>query len=115
MTGWEGEGGGGGYDGECLFDDDQDKDKYDDKEKYDGTEDGKGSLRGADDGEKSNYDGCDVIYGPSFGGMGHRTSIVGPHAATAIIDNDDNNNRRCSGGALCPPPPVRPVPPDAAR
>ena len=30
MTGREGEGGGGGeYEGECLFDDDRDEDKYD--------------------------------------------------------------------------------------
>ena len=44
MTGWEGEGGGGGYDGECLFDDYHDSNKYDDNNEYDGAEDGKCAI-----------------------------------------------------------------------
>jgi hypothetical protein len=37
MTGWEGEGGGGGeYKGECLFDDDREEDEYDDDNEYEG-------------------------------------------------------------------------------
>jgi hypothetical protein len=54
---------------------------------------------------ESNYDSCDVICGPSFGGVGHRMLIVGPLATAAVIDedvnnndNNDNNNRRRSGG-----------------
>ncbi len=44
MTGWKGEGGvGGEYDGECLFDDDRDDDKYNNDDKYDDVEDGNGS------------------------------------------------------------------------
>ncbi len=57
MTGREGEGGGGGeYDGKCLFDDDSYDNEYDDENKYgkadvyDDAEDGKGSRGGADDG-----------------------------------------------------------------
>ncbi len=63
---------------------------------------------------ESVYDSRDVVRGPSFGGMGHRMSIVGPHAAAVVIDDDDDDDddRRRSGGASCPPPPVRPVPPD---
>ncbi len=60
---------------------------------------------------ESNYNGRDVIRGPSFGGMGHRMLIVGPLATAAVIDkdinnndNDDNNDRRCGGGVSCPPP-----------
>ncbi len=115
MTGREGEGGGGGgYDGECLFDDDHDNDEYDeyddndDNDEYDSAEDEKGSRVGADDGGESDYDGRDVICGPSFGGVGHRASIVGPHAAAAVINDDDDNNRRRGGGASCPP--LRSVP-----
>jgi hypothetical protein len=120
MTGQQGEGGGRGwgggeYDSECLFDDDHFNDEYDEDNEYNGMEDGKGSRGGADNGGESNYDGRDVIRGLSFGGVGHRTSIVGPHAAAAIINKDDNNNHRRGGGASCPPPPVRPIPPDAAR
>ncbi len=63
-------GGGGEYDGECQFDDNHVNDEYDDDNEYDGVEDGKGSRGGADDGGESNYDGHDVIRGPSFGGMG---------------------------------------------
>jgi hypothetical protein len=40
--GWEGERGGGEYDGECLFEDDCEDDEYDNNDEYDGTEDGKG-------------------------------------------------------------------------
>jgi hypothetical protein len=43
MTGWEGEGRGGGYyDGECLFDDGRNDDEYDDDNKYDDMEDERG-------------------------------------------------------------------------
>ncbi len=45
--GWEGE---GGYDGECLFKDNHNNEKYNKNDKYDGAEDGKGSHGGADDG-----------------------------------------------------------------
>ncbi len=95
-----GGGGGGGqvgntrWNGECLFNDDRDDKEYDD------AEDGKGSREGAEDGGESDNDGRDVVRGPSFGGMGHRTSIVSPHAAAAaIIDDNDNNNRHRGGGA----------------
>jgi hypothetical protein len=56
MTGWEGEGGGGReYKGECLFDNDRNKDEYnDDNIEYNDKEDGKGLHRGADDGGESN-------------------------------------------------------------
>jgi hypothetical protein len=57
MTGWEGEGGGGGeYNRECLFNDNSNNneydvdDKYNDDDKYDNAEDGKGSRGGADNG-----------------------------------------------------------------
>jgi hypothetical protein len=63
-------------------------------------EDGKGSRRGADDGGESDYDGRDVVRGQSFGGVGRRMSIVGPHAAAAVINDDDvDNDRRHGGGA----------------
>jgi hypothetical protein len=112
----EGERGGGGeYEGECLFDNDHDEDEYDDNNKYNNKEDGNGSRGGADDGGKSNYDGHDVIRGPSFGSMGQRTLINGPYATATFIDDDDfDNDRRRSGGASCPPPLVCPVLPDAA-
>jgi hypothetical protein len=93
------------WNGECLFNDDRGGNKYSN------AEDGKGSRGGADDGGESDNDGRDVVRGPSFGGVGHRISIVGPHAATAVI-NDNNNNDHChGGGALCPPPsgPSRPA------
>jgi hypothetical protein len=111
MRGWEGEGGEVGNTagkGECLFNDDRNNDEYDDEYddeyEYDNTEDGKGSCGGADVGGESDKDGRNVVHGLSFGGVGHRTSIVGPHAATAIIGNNDNNNCRRSGGASCPAP-----------
>jgi hypothetical protein len=73
MTGWEGEWGGGGeYEGECLFDDDRDKDEYNDDNEYNDKEDGKGLRRGADDGGESDYDGRDVVCGPSFANVGRR-------------------------------------------
>ena len=56
MTGREGWGGDGEYDGECLFDDDsyddeyEDDDKYGDDDVYDDAEDGKGLRGKADDG-----------------------------------------------------------------
>ncbi len=97
------------WNGKCLFDNNHDDNKYND------AEDGKGSHEGVDDGGESDNDGHNIIRGPSFGGMGHRT-IVGPHAATAVIDDNDDNDRHPSwGGLVPPPPPVRPVPPDAAR
>ncbi len=75
-------------------------------------EDGNGSRGGADDGGESNYDGRDFVCGPSFGTVGRRMSIDGPHAAATVIkvDNFDNNRRR-SGGASWPPPsgPSRPA------
>jgi hypothetical protein len=71
--------------------------------------------RAQDDGGESDYDGRNVIGGLSFGGVGHRTSIVGPHAAASVIDKDDDNNCHRSGGASCPPPPIRPIPPDTAH
>jgi hypothetical protein len=105
MTGWEGEGGGGEeYNGECLFGNDQDGNKYDNNDEYNGAEDGKGLRRGVDDGGESDYDGRDVIRGPSIGGLGHRTLIIGPKAAAAVINYNDDINRRCGGGASCPPP-----------
>ncbi len=112
MTGREGEGGGGGeYEGECLFDDDRDEDEYDDDNKYDDEEDGKGSRGGADDGGESDYDGRDVVRGPSFGSVGRRMSIDGPHAAATVIDdNNFDNDRRRGGGAPCPPPSGPPHP-----
>ncbi len=54
---------------------------------------------------ESIYDSRDVVRGPSFGGVGHRMSIVGPHAAAAVIDDndDDSNDRRRSGGGRAHP------------
>ena len=106
----------GEYEGECLFDDDRDDDEYNHNNEYNDVEDGEGLLRGADDGGESNYNGRDIVRGPSFGGVRRRMLIVAPHAAAAVIDDDViNNDRRRGGGASCPPPPVLPVPPDAAR
>jgi hypothetical protein len=103
-TGREGEGElGGEYDGECLFNDDRDDNEYDSDNEYDNAEDGKGLRGRADDGGESDYNGRDVVRGPSFGGVGHRTSIVSPHAAAAVIHDNDDDERRCGGGALCPP------------
>ncbi len=103
--GWEGEGEGGGeYKEKCLFNEDCNEEEYDNNNKYNEEEDGKGLCGGADDGGKSDNDGRDVVRGLSFGSVGHRISIVGPHAATAIIDNNDDNDRRHGGGASCPPP-----------
>ncbi len=108
--GWEGEGGGGGkYNGECLFDKKRNNDKYKNDDKYNNVEDGKGMRGGADDKGESNYSGRDVIRGPSFSGVGHRTSIVGPHAAAANIDNDDNDED-CHQGGGCHAPPLQSVP-----
>ncbi len=106
MTEREGEGGGGGeYDGECLFDDDRDDYEYDEDDEYNHAEDGKGSRGGADDEGESNYDGRNVVRGPSFGGVGHSTSNVGPHAAAAVIDDDDDDDYcRRGGGSSSPPP-----------
>ncbi len=67
-------------------------------------EDGKGPRGGADNGGEFDYDGHNVIRGLSFGGMGHRTSIIGPYAAAAVIDKDDDNNRRRGGGGVVPSP-----------
>ncbi len=104
--GWEEEGGGGGeYKGECLFNDDRDKDKYDDDNEYNDKEDGKGLRRGAGDGGESDYNCCNIVRGPSFGSVGQRMSIDGPHTATTIINDDDfDNNHHRGGGASCPPP-----------
>jgi hypothetical protein len=106
MTGREGEGGGGiEYKRECLFEDNCKEDKYDDDNKYDNEEDGKGSCGGADDGGESNYGCCDVFCGPSFGSVGWRMLIDGPHATTTVINNKDlDNNCLRGGGASCPPP-----------
>jgi hypothetical protein len=103
MTGREGEGREGGYyDGEYLFDDGRDDDEYDDNNEYDDAEDGRGRAEERMMGE-SDYDGR----GTSFGGVGLRTSIVGPHAAAAVIHDDDvDGDHRRGGGALCPPPSV---------
>ncbi len=114
VTGQDGEGG-GEYDGECLFDDNHDDNEYYDNDESNGVEDRKGSCRGADSGGESNYDGCNVIYGPSFSGVEHRTLIVSPHATAAVINDNDNNNHRCGGGVSCPPPPVHPILPDTTR
>jgi hypothetical protein len=62
------------------------------------AEDGKGSHGGADDEGESSYDGRNIVRGPSFGGMGHRTLIVAPHTAATIINDDDNNNNCHHGG-----------------
>ncbi len=54
------------------------------------------------------YGGSNIVRGPSFGGVGHRMLIVGPHAAAAIIDNNDDNddddNPHRGGGVSCFPP-----------
>jgi hypothetical protein len=101
MTGREGEGGGGGeYEGEYLFDDDRNEDEYDNDNEYYDKEDGKGSRGGADGGGESDYDSRDVIRGPSFGSVGRRMSIDGPHATATVIDNDDFDNNRRRGGGL---------------
>ncbi len=43
---------GGEYDGECLFEDDRDEDKYNNNnDKHDNAEDGKVLCRGANNGE----------------------------------------------------------------
>ncbi len=100
MTGREGEGegrGGGEYEGGCLFDDDRNEDEYDDENEYDDKEDGKG---------------LGAVHGPSFGSVGRRMSIDGPHpAATVIDDKDFDNDCRHGGGASCPTPfgPSRPA------
>jgi hypothetical protein len=93
------------WNGEYLFKNVRNDNKYKD------MEDGKGSHGGGDNGGESDNDSHNVIHRPSFGGMGHRTLIVGPYAAAAVINDNDNNNRRRSGGALCPPPsnPSRPA------
>ncbi len=70
------------------------------------------SRGGADDGGESDYDGRDVVHGPSFGSVGRRMSINAPHATATVINDDDfDNNRRRGGGASCPPPsgPSRPA------
>jgi hypothetical protein len=59
--------------------------KYNDDNEYNDEEDGKGSPGGADDGGESDYDGRDIIRGPSFGSMGWKMSIVGPHATATIL------------------------------
>jgi hypothetical protein len=56
-------------------------------------------------GRESDIDGRDVVCGPSFGGVGHRIPIVGPHAAAAVINDNNDNDPRRSGGASCPTPP----------
>ncbi len=71
-------GGGGKYKGECLFHDNRDNVKYDNDNEYNEEEDGKRLRRGADDRGESNYNSCDVVCRPSFGGMGRRMSIVSP-------------------------------------
>jgi hypothetical protein len=91
---------------EWLFHDNRDDNEYDNEE------DGKGSRGGTDDWGESDYDCRDIVCGPSFGRVGQRMSIVGPHAAAAIIDDDEVDNDRCRGeGASCPPPsgPSRPA------
>jgi hypothetical protein len=103
--GWEGEGGGSWeYNWECLFDNDCDNNKYDDNNNNDNAEDGEGLHGGVVDGGESDYDGCNIVHGSSFGGVGHRTLIIATHAAAAIIDdNDDDDHRRGGGGVSCPP------------
>ncbi len=86
-----------------MFHDDQDNDEYDNNNKYNDEEDGKGLHGGADDGGKSNYDGRDIVRGPSFGGVGWRMSIVGPHATAAVINDNKDNNCHRGGWASCPP------------
>ncbi len=50
---------------------------------------------------KFDYDGCNVVSGPSVRGLGQRILIVGPHTAAAVDDDDDCCR---GGGGLCPPP-----------
>jgi hypothetical protein len=98
------EGGGGEYNRECLFDNDRDNNEYDNEDKYNDGEDGKGSRGGADNEGEPDYDGRNIVRGPSFGGMGHRMPIVGPHATVAIIDNNDNGDYCIAvGGGHAPP------------
>ncbi len=113
-AGIRGGGVGGEYDGERLFDNNRDDNNYDNDDKYNNAEDGKGLRGGADDGGESDYDCCNIVCGPSFGNVGHMTSIVGPHASAAVI-NDTTMIAATLGGRHAPPPPVRPVPPDANR
>jgi hypothetical protein len=57
-------------------------------------------VRGSGQWGEYDYDGHNVISGPSVGGIGRKTLIVSPHAAAIV--NDDNNHCR-GGGASCPP------------
>jgi hypothetical protein len=67
MTGREGEGGGGGkYEGECLFHDDRDDNDCDDDNKYYDKEDGKGSCRGADDAGELWHMICQVSFPQTY-------------------------------------------------
>jgi hypothetical protein len=99
------------WNGECLFDNNRNNNEYNN------VEDGNGLRRGAEKKGESDYDSRDVIRGPFFGGVGHRTSIVGPHATATVIDNNNSafikdnvdNNCRSGGGASCPPP-LRSIP-----
>ncbi len=65
-------------------------------------------MRGGGQQGESNYNSCHVIRGPSFGGVGWRTLIVGPH--TTVVDDDDDGNHHHGRKAL-----VHPVLLDAAR
>jgi hypothetical protein len=76
---------------------------------------GRGHMGERRMGGESDNNGHDIVRSPSFGGVGHRTLIVRPHAPAAVIDNNNDNNCHRGGGALCPPPLVRPIPPDAAH
>ncbi len=61
IRGREGKGGVVGnttWNGECLFNDDREDDKYEDDDKYNDVEDGKGSRRGANNGGDSDTDSC---------------------------------------------------------
>jgi hypothetical protein len=92
------------YKWEFLFHNDRDDDKYDVDNEYNDKEDGKGSHGGADDRGETNYNGCNIVRGPSFVGVGRRMSIFGHHAAATIFnDNDVDNDCRRSGEASCPP------------
>jgi hypothetical protein len=101
-TGWDERvrgGGGREYNGECLLDDDRDDDKYDNNNKMMMQRMGRDRTGEWTTGE-SDYDGHDVVSGPSIGGVGQRTLIVGPHAAAAVDDDDD----RCHGRGASRPP-----------
>ncbi len=50
---------------------------------------------------ESDYNGRDVVSGPSLGGVGWRMLIVAPHTAAAVDDDDD---RRRGGGGVVPSP-----------